>query len=140
VLPVAVPEGRSAIATVLARDGSSLRDVDYLNLYCVSGEPTVRDAARCAVGVDLRTSGCRLRRIRRGARMAFARAHDLVAGFAKDPSRVTDLHRALRKLAVVRRAAQHLAKHDQCGDALGLIVSYAQDVVGRASTAADRGR
>jgi hypothetical protein len=41
---------------------------------------------------------------------------------------------------VVRRAAQHLAKHQPCGDALGLLVSYAQDMVGRVSAMATRGR
>jgi hypothetical protein len=139
-LPVAVADGATASATVIARDGSSLRDVDYLDLCCVPGEPTALDAARCAVGVDLRTSGCPLRKIPRAARMAFARAHELVTSFSKNPNRVQDLHRALRNLAVVRRAAQHLAKHQPCGDALGLLVSYAQDVVGRASAMATRSR
>jgi hypothetical protein len=139
-LPAALPVGATAGATVIARDGSSLRDVDYLDLCCVAGEPTALDAARCAIDVDLRTSGCALRKIPRGARMAFTRAHDLVTAFSKEPNRVQDLHRALRKLAVVHRAAQRLAKHEPCGDALGLLVSYAQDVVGRASAMATRGR
>ena len=130
-LSVAVPEEKTAGATVIARDGSELRDVDYLNLCCVPGEPTALDAARCAVSVDLHASGCRLRKISLAARTAFARAHDLVTDFEKNPDRVEDLDRALRKLGVVRRAAQRLAKHDSCGDALGLLTSYAQDAVGR---------
>jgi hypothetical protein len=138
-LSVAVPEGKTAGATVIARDGSELRDVDYLNLCCVPGEPTVLDAARCAVGVDLRASGCRLRKIPLGARTAFARARDVVTDFQKNPDRVTDLDRALRRLAVVRRSAQRLAKHDACGDALGLLTSYAQDMVGRARGSVARG-
>jgi hypothetical protein len=130
-LSVTVPEGSTAAATVLALDGSSLRDVDYLNLCCVAGDPTPLDAARCAVGISLRASGCPLRKIPLGARRAFTRAQELLKGFADDPSRTKDLNRASRKIAVVHRAAQHLAKHDQCGDALGLAMIYAQDMVAR---------
>jgi hypothetical protein len=140
VLPVTVQEGKTTGATVIARDGSSPRDVDYLNLCCVAGEPTALDAARCAVGIDLGISGCATRKIPRGARMAFARAHELVTAFAKDPARVHDLRIALRKLGVVRRAAQRMAKHEPCGDALGLVMSYAQDVVGHAASVATRRR
>ena len=140
ILPVAVEEGKATGATVIARDGSSLRDVDYLNLCCVSGESTAVDVARCAVGIDLGVSGCPMRKIPLAARMAFAHAHDLVVAFAKEPSRVHDLRLALRKLAVVRRAAQRMAKHEPCGDALGLTMSYAQDVVGHAASLAARRR
>src|SRR5262249_7683307 len=70
-LSVTVPEGSTASATVLALDGSSLRDVDYLNLCCIAGDPTPLDAARCAVGISLRASGCPLRKIPLGARRAF---------------------------------------------------------------------
>jgi hypothetical protein len=140
VLPVAVQEGKTAGSTVIARDGSSLRDVDYLNLCCVAGEPTALDAARCAVGIDLGISGCPTRKIPRAARMAFTRARELVASFSKDPNRVRDLRVALRKLGAVHRAAQRLARHEPCGDALGLVTSYAQDVVGHAASLAARGR
>ena len=140
ILPVAVQEGKATGATVIARDGSSLRDVDYLNLCCVAGESTALDVARCAVGIDLGVSGCPMRKIPRAARMAFARAHDLVVAFSKEPSRVHDLRLALRKLAVARRAAQRMARHEPCGDALGLTMSYAQDVVGHAASLAARRR
>ena len=58
-LDVAVPTGPGQGATVIARDDSSLRDVDYLNLCCVAGAPTALDAARCAMATDLKASGCR---------------------------------------------------------------------------------
>ena len=64
ILPVAVQDGKATGATVIARDGSSLRDVDYLNLCCVAGESTALDVARCAVGIDLGVSGCPMRKIR----------------------------------------------------------------------------
>jgi hypothetical protein len=134
-----VPVGTTAGATTVGRDDSSLRDVDYLNLCCVSGEPTPLDAARCALAIDLRVSGCPMRKIPRGARLAFTRARELVKAFAADPSRPRPLAQALRKLAAVRSVAQHLAKHDQCGDALGLVATYTEGVVDAARTAATPG-
>jgi hypothetical protein len=135
-LDVAVPTGSTNGATVLARDGSSLRDVDYLNLCCVSGVPTPLDAARCAVAVELRDSGCRKARISRRARLLYGRARDAVEAFAADPSQPRSLGRALKKLSAVRGTAQRLAKRDDCGDALGLMMTYAQNVVGAARAAA----
>jgi hypothetical protein len=137
-LGVEVPSGTAAGATALALDGTALRDVDYLDLCCVAGVPTPLDAARCAVETALRVSGCPASKIARGARLAFTRAHELVTEFGRNPVRPQVLARALRKLVVVRRAAQRLAKHNDCGDALGLVVSYAQDVVGAARAAATR--
>jgi hypothetical protein len=131
-LAVAVPVGTSAGATGLARDAASLRDVDYLDLCCVSSAATPLDAARCAVAIRLPVSGCSASRIPRRARTAFARARALVAAFVDEPTHRRPLDRALGRLAVVRRAAQGLAKHDACGDALGLVASYAEDAVGAA--------
>src|SRR5262245_48874428 len=130
----------SSGTTVLARDDTSLRDVDYLDLCCLSATPTRLDVARCAVGIDLRASGCPTRKIPLGARVAFSRARDLVKAFADRPTHPQMLARALRRLAVVHRAAKHLAQHDQCGDALGLLTTYAEDAVGRAHDAAVAGR
>jgi hypothetical protein len=134
-LAVAVPSGSTTGATVLARDDTSLRDVDYLNLCCVSGVPTPLDAARCAVAVDLRASGCPAAKISRRARLLFGRAREAVAAFAADPSRPQALGRALKHLAVVRGTAQRVARRDQCGDALGLMMRYAQDAVSAARAA-----
>jgi hypothetical protein len=131
---LAVPAGRSAGTTVVAGDGDSLRDVDYLELCCVSGPATPYDAARCATAIDLRVSGCAARRIRPRARHAFTRAGALVEAFGHDPTRTELLKNARRKLAVVHRAARAVARRDSCGDALGLVVGYADGAVGRAAT------
>jgi hypothetical protein len=133
---VAVPAGRAAGATVVAGDGDSLRDVDYLALCCVSAPPTPYDVARCATAIDLRVSGCPARKIRPRARRALTRARALVEAFGHDPIRPELLRKARRKLAVVHRAARTVAKRDSCGDALGLVVSYADGAVGRAAGAA----
>jgi hypothetical protein len=135
---VEVPVGAPSGTTVLGRDGNELRDVDYLQLCCVSGEATAVDAARCALAVDLKVSGCPARRIPAGVRLPFTRARELVKAFAADPSHPRPLGQALRRLGAARNAAKRLAKHDQCGDALGLVVSYAAGVVGAARSAATR--
>ena len=128
-LDVAVPTGSSQGATVVALDDSSLRDVDYLNLCCVSGVPTALDAARCAMATDLKASGCRTTTIPRRIRQMYGRARETVGAFTAEPTHRGALGRVLRKLAVVRSTAQRLAKHDQCGDTLGLMMTYAQNVV-----------
>ncbi len=135
-LAVAVPVGRAAGATTRARDAASLRDVDYLDLCCVSSPATALDAARCAVSVDLPVSGCANPTIPRRARAAFGKARALVTQYADDPSRVRPLDRALRQLAVVRKAGRRVAKHDDCGDALGLVATYAADAAGGARSPA----
>ena len=132
-VPVGMPSG----TTVLGRDGNELRDVDYLQLCCVSGEATPLDAARCALAVDPKVGGCS-RRIPAGIRLPFNRARELVKAFAADPRRPRPLKDALGRLAAAHSAAKRLAKHDQCGDALGLVVSYTQGVVGAARSAAAR--
>jgi hypothetical protein len=138
-LAAAVPVGTSAGATARARDAASLRDVDYLDLCCVSSTATPLDAARCAVAVALPVSGCPARKIPLRARTAFMRARALVDAFADAPAQRRGLDRALGRLAVVRRAGQHLAKHDECGDALGLVASYAEDAVSAARPASSPG-
>jgi len=132
-----VPVGTPSGTTVLGRDGSELRDVDYLQLCCVSGETTPLDAARCALAVDLKVGGCS-RRVPAVIRLPFNRARELVKAFAAAPSRPRLLKQALGRLAAAHRAVQRLAKHDQCGDALGLVVTYTQGVVGAARSAATR--
>ena len=134
-LAVALPVGTAAGATGLARDAASLRDVDFLDLCCVSSAATPLDAARCALAIGLPVSGCPASKIPRRARTAFERARALVGGFADQPPRPRPLDRALGRLAVVRGAGQSLAKRDACGDALGLVASYAEDAVGAARPA-----
>jgi hypothetical protein len=71
-LVVSVPVGKTKAATVLARAGSSLGDVDYLDLCCVR-EPKPYAAALCALGVDLNDAGCHAR-IPKSFRKGLARA------------------------------------------------------------------
>src|SRR4029453_12102518 len=115
-LAVAVPVGTASGATGRARDSGSLRDVDYVDLCCVSSAATALDAARCAVEVALPASGCPARKIPRRARAAFTRARALVDSFSDAPAHRRSLDKALGRLAVVRRAGQRLAKQDECGD------------------------
>src|SRR5262249_61814295 len=107
----------------------------YPRLGGVPGETPPLAAARCALAVDLKVGGCS-RGVPAVIRLPFNRARELVKAFAADPSRPRLLKQALGGLAAAHRAAQRLAKHDQCGDALGLVVSYTQGVVGAARSAA----
>src|SRR5262245_45398345 len=131
-LAVAVPVGTAAGATGRARDAASLRDVDYVDLCCVSSTATPLDVARCAVEVALPVSGCTARKIPRRARTAFTRARALVDASGDAPAQRQSLDKALGRLAIVRRAGQRLAKHATSGDALGLVAGYAEDAVGAA--------
>jgi len=138
-LDVAVPVGTASGATGRARDSASLRDVDYVDLCCVSSTATALDAARCAVEVSLPVTGCPTRKIPRRARTAFARARALVDSFSDAPAHRRDLDKALGRFAIVRRAGQRLATQDECGDALGLVASYAADAVSAAKATAPPG-
>ena len=131
-LAVDVPVGGAPqAATLLAHGGGALRDVDYLNLCCIPAAAPFA-AARCALGVDLAASGCTTRELSRPLRTAFARARSLVATLAQNPSRTALRRKALNRLAHVQAIARRLAHRDQCGDALGLIASYAVDVLNAA--------
>jgi hypothetical protein len=134
-----VPVGTSTGTTVLGRDGNDLRDVDYLQLCCLAGEATPLEVARCALAVDLNVSGCGEHRIPAGVRLPFARARDLLKSVtAADSVHARSLKLALRKLGAAHGAAKRFAKHDQCGDALGLVVNYTQNMVGAARAAASQ--
>ena len=124
-LTVDLPVGTPAGATLLARGGGELRDVDYLNLCCVAAAAPL-DPARCAVGIDLALSGCSTHRLPHRARSAFARARALVTALDRDPSRTTVRQRAEARLAAVQKIAHRLAARDPCGDTLGLIASHAR--------------
>jgi hypothetical protein len=122
---VVVPVGTASGATVLARGGGELRDVDYLNLCCRSGAGLF-DAARCAVAIDPEVSGCSVpRRIRR----QLAAAQRLLD--AGEPS-ARAVRRARKKLRAIQRQARRLAGRDACGNALGLVASHADDALGAA--------
>jgi hypothetical protein len=55
---VTVSTGQATGATAIARDGGEIRDVDYLNLCCVTAREHA-DKAACAVAVDLAAAGCK---------------------------------------------------------------------------------
>jgi hypothetical protein len=134
-----IPVGTSSGTTVLGRDGNDLRDVDYLQLCCLSAEATPLEVARCALAVDLNVSGCGEHRIPSGVRLPFSRARDLLKSVtAADSVHTRSLKLALRKLGAAHAAAKRFAKHDQCGDALGLVLNYTQNVVGAARSAAGK--
>lgn len=122
---VVVPVGTASGATVLARGGGELRDVDYLNLCCRSGAGLF-DAARCAVAIDPAVSGCTVpRRVRR----QLAAAERLIGG--AEPS-VRAVRRARKKLRAIQRQARRIADRDACGNALGLVASHADEALGAA--------
>jgi|SRR5581483_2660572 len=127
---VTVPAGMAAAATLLARGGGGLRDVDYLNLCCrPPSEPLA--AARCAVDVDLEgIAGCTTAHVPRAMRTAFANARKLVQHAADSPghSRRAVRH-AARILGKVRSMGQRLADKDDCGFALSLVASHAIDAL-----------
>lgn len=129
-LDVAVPVGTAVGTTLLARGGNELRDVDYLNLCCRSGAGLF-DAARCALAVDPAVSGCAGRTLPRRARKQFSAAGRLLE--TGEPSRKA-VRRARKKLATVRRLARRVAGRDACGNALGLVATHADDMLGAAGT------
>ena len=134
-----VPVGTSGGTTVLGLDGNQPRDVDYLQLCCLSGEATPLEVARCALAVDLSVSGCGAHKIPAGVRQPFARARDLLKSIsAAESVHARSLKLAFRKLGAAHGAAKRFAKHDQCGDALGLVVNYTQNMVGAARAAASQ--
>jgi len=124
--PVTVEAGKATGVTAIARDGGEIRDVDYLNLCCVSARGHA-DKAACAVAVDLAAAGCK--RVPARVRRPFLKARhaiDRVAQGAGAPRFVAQAHRTLER---AREAAQRLAQHDPCGDALGLMFRHAEDVL-----------
>lgn len=125
---VVVPVGTASGATLLARGGGELRDVDYLNLCCRAGAGLF-DAAHCALAVDPAVSGCA---VPRRVRAQLAAAERLVAGAA--PSK-REVRRAGRKLRAVQRQARRLARRDACGNALGLVAGHADETLGAAGAA-----
>lgn len=123
---VAVPAGTAAGATVIARQGTELRDVDYLNLCCADTADALA-GVRCALGVDLAVTGCASRLIPKRARAAYAAAGRLLPRAGGGDPR--SMRRAVRRMEVVRQAGRRLAPRDPCGNALALVASHAVDVL-----------
>jgi len=121
---IAVPVGSAVGATLIARDGSALKDVDYLNVCCRSAAAPF-DAAGCALAVEPSVAGC-ARTVSPGFVTALAKAREMVAQAAADPSAAKpSAKRALRALRRMRSVARRMAKSDPCGAALGLVATHA---------------
>jgi hypothetical protein len=115
--------GAPSATTLLAREGAELRDVDYLQLCCVSA-PDAFDGARCAVGVDPAAAGCT--RVPRRVRSAFTRARaTLPTGLDTSDGARRRLLRARRLMSRVHATASRTAKRRDCGFALQLMATYA---------------
>jgi hypothetical protein len=128
---VTVPVLGQVGVTAVARDGRALKDVDYLNLCCVS-TPSPLASARCALGVMPEIAGCPGDTLPARARAGFEQARALLADLAADPGRVEARRlaaKAARKLRRVRRLAKRLAKRQTCGNTLGLVVTHALERV-----------
>lgn len=124
---VTVGVGSAVGATLIARDGDALKDVDYLNLCCRSAEGPF-DAAVCALAVDA-TVACR-HAIPPAFDTTIAKARALVAQAAADPTTGRrSAKRALRVLRRLRAISRKLAKAEPCGNALGLVATHAIDVL-----------
>jgi hypothetical protein len=130
---IVVPAGTAAGATMLARESSDLKDVDYLNLCCRTS-PAPYDAARCALAISADIAGCP-RPVPEKFDKLLAKARDEVARAAADPARAKSHSKgAARALRHMKSIARKLAKSDQCGDALGLVVTHAQQTLHAAPT------
>jgi hypothetical protein len=124
---VSVATGGAVGSTMRGYLGGELREVDYLNVCCVSAIGPF-DAAACAVGVDPAVSGCAT--VPERARRRLARAAEWLAQASADPSAARrPLKKAARLAGRVRGIGQKIARHDDCGFALGLLGSHAHDVL-----------
>jgi hypothetical protein len=125
---LAVPVDTAVGATLIARDGDSLKDVDYLNVCCRS-TPQPFDAATCALRPAPSIAGCGAT-VPRAFVRALAKARLLLAQAAAHPAIAKPTaRRALRKLGRMRDVARKLAASDACGDALALVASHAIGVL-----------
>jgi len=122
---VAVPAGSAVGATIIARAGSALKDVDYLNLCCESAAIPL-GAARCALAVDPAVAGCS-RALPRSFTSALAKARAAIDLAVSNPGQAKPaLRRAAKRANRLRAIARRFAQSDPCGDTLGLMVSHAQ--------------
>jgi hypothetical protein len=125
----AVPAGSAVGATLIARDGDALKDVDYLNVCCRSTVAPF-DAATCALDVDpASVAGCG-HALPRAFETALEKARSLVAQAAADPTVArASAKRGVRALRHMRTIARKVAASDPCGDALALVATHAITVL-----------
>jgi hypothetical protein len=123
-----VPVGSAVGATMIARDGDSVVDVDYLNLCCEDAS-TPFGPVRCALAVDPSVAACS-RPVPVGFMHALARARTLVEQASTDPAHAKAAARhAAKALRRMHAIAHHLGKTNPCGFALGLVATEAQGVL-----------
>jgi hypothetical protein len=122
-MDVAVPAGSVAASTLRGHLGAELREVDYLNLCCVTTAGPF-DAAACAVAVEPAAAGCAS--LPAAVARKLARARERIAEAVADPAAARKpLRKAVRLAGKVRRLGQRIARRDDCGFALGLMASHA---------------
>jgi hypothetical protein len=122
---VTIAVGDAAGATMIARSGTELKDVDYLALCCQAGA-TPFGAVQCALALDPSIAGCdESIPLRFTATLEKARALVDEAASGATTARAAAKHaaRALRRL---RAIARQIARSHVCGDALGLWLGEAQ--------------
>jgi len=125
---ISVPAGTVAAGTAIAFSGGAPRDVDYLNLCCVT-MPGPLDASRCAVSIDPKVAGCTGPAARVAAhRFVLARA-PVERAIADPNAEKAELRRALHILARTRKLGHRIAAFDPCGDSLALVSSYAISMI-----------
>jgi hypothetical protein len=133
---VAVPAGAAAATTLRGHLGAELREVDYLNLCCVT-TPGLLDAAACAVAIDAAASGCST--VPDAVAGKLERARQRVADAVVDPAVARQrLKKAVRLAGKLRAKGRRIARHDDCGFALGLMASHAKETLRAAAAAAVR--
>jgi hypothetical protein len=129
-LDVTVPVGTASGATLVARSGHEVRDVDYLNLCCVT-QADALSGVRCAAAVDAAVSGCGA--IPRKATHGFAKAATILDHTAAAAStRRRQARKARHQFKRVRAAGQSVAQSDDCGFSLGLMGTHGIDAAGDA--------
>ncbi|MGH7896138.1 MAG: hypothetical protein ACREQL_15810 [Candidatus Binatia bacterium] len=125
---IVVPTGTTAGATLLAREGPDLKDVDYLNLCCRTMVAPF-DAVRCALAIDPAVAGC-AEPVPSKFVAALLKARALVDQAAADAVFATPaVKHAAKALRRMKTIARKLAKSNQCGDALGLLTTHAQQML-----------
>jgi len=129
-LDVAVGVGSAKGATLIARAGREVRDVDYVNLCCVGVDDALA-GARCAALVAAEVSGCGAvpPKAVRGLRKAATIFEN--AGTSPAAARRA-VRKARRQFKRVRGAGRRIAKSNHCGFSLGLVGTHGMEVAGDA--------
>ena len=123
---IAVPADTAVANTVRAYLGQEVREVDYLNLCCVSAVGPF-DAAACAMAADLAASGCPSVPARAVRKLEKARERITQAEAAPDAAR-KPLRKAAKLAGKVRATGQKVSRRSDCGFSLGLMGNHAQAV------------